>query len=649
MAQENLFEGILRSLHRHRGAAVMIVGATLLVTALVSRFYPTLYESRTLLRVMASELGRGDSPAAVMNGILSQKAVATEVLRTCGLDLGSEPRYTPFCLEDAGQGLVSLTVRDSNPARLPELGDAVIRTLSERFLGYSGETGEFEIEMLEKKKGILREKLDTARKAVLDASRVPLFQNDAMAIEEEMQVIGTRLQDDKKRLLTLPRIRVIPSSATEDALAETRDALAAARSELKQLLETYREKHPKVIAAQERITNLQARQRRLSSQRDRKEANPEFETLQQEIARSEARLEELKNKWLEANRTPALQAAGGAAGEPAPVIEARIKSLEGLYSETLMRLEELQIRKSSAVGRIQVLRKDIDAPRPIGLSLFQRELVAILSGALLAVFLLYTPAPMKAELIGTPAQMLQTMLPAPGGQVTEPGRLLEMSPLSAARLALPVPDSIQHASYDERLIVLNEPNSRRLEPYKALVSNLQIALSESGTRIIHVCSSRSGMGRSTLTANLAILFAQAGYSTILIDANLRRPVLHRVFDTDNTHGLGTALFGHPSSNLVKQTMIKNLGLITAGPIPPSPAELLGSVSMIELLETLKRRVELVLIDTPALLEYPDAGILAGQAGGVIFLHRDGEPEADLKASREFLKNIRANILGYVTT
>jgi len=117
MAQENLFEGILRSLHRHRGAAVMIVGATLLVTALVSRFYPTLYESNTLLRVMASELGRGDSPAAVMNGILSQKAVATEVLRTCGLDLGAEPRYTPFTLEDAGQGLVRLTVRDPHPAR----------------------------------------------------------------------------------------------------------------------------------------------------------------------------------------------------------------------------------------------------------------------------------------------------------------------------------------------------------------------------------------------------------------------------------------------------------------------------------------------------------------------------------------------------
>ncbi|HNW36494.1 MAG TPA: CpsD/CapB family tyrosine-protein kinase, partial [Candidatus Ozemobacteraceae bacterium] len=177
----------------------------------------------------------------------------------------------------------------------------------------------------------------------------------------------------------------------------------------------------------------------------------------------------------------------------------------------------------------------------------------------------------------------------------------------------------------------------------------QIALAETGTRIVQVCSSRSGMGRSTLVANLAILFAQSNYSVVLVDANFRHPVLHRVFDTDNHNGLSTALCGQPAANIVKPTMMKNLGLITAGPTPPHPVELIGSVSMIELLETLKRRVELVIIDTPALLEYPDAGILAEQSGGVVFLHREGEPEADLKASQDFLKNIRATVLGYVTT
>jgi len=90
-------------------------------------------------------------------------------------------------------------------------------------------------------------------------------------------------------------------------------------------------------------------------------------------------------------------------------------------------------------------------------------------------------------------------------------------------------------------------------------------------------------------------------------------------------------------------------VLTSGPLPPSSAELLGSVAMIELLDTLKRRVELVLIDTPALLDYPDAGILASHAGGIVFLHREGEPETDICASKDFLTNIRAKVLGFVKT
>ncbi|HNW35918.1 MAG TPA: hypothetical protein PKM25_13350, partial [Candidatus Ozemobacteraceae bacterium] len=470
MAQENLFEGILRSLDRHRGAAVSIIAATLLITALVSRVFPTLYESQSLLRVMTSELHQGDSPAAAMNGIMSQKIVVSEVLRTCGLDLGTEPRYSPFTLEDAGQGLVRLIVRDPNPTRLPELGDAVIKTLSERFLGYSNETTVFEIEMLEKKKSVLREKLDEARRASTEISGSHLLQNDAFALDEEIQLVGTKIQEDKKRLQTLPRIRVVPSSSTENSIADIRDSLAAARADLKRLLETYREKHPKIIAANSLISALQARQRRLSAQRDRKESNPEFEELQQEISKNESKLEELKNRWIEANHTPSTAFSGSNFAETASIAATRIKSLEGLYNEVLMRLEEYQITQSTAVGRIQVLRKDLDTPRPVGLSLFQRELAAMLSGALLAVFLLYTPAPMKAEIVGAPPQMFAAALPAPGGQSPAPARLIEMNQLSSARLALPVPDSVQHASYDERLIVLNEPDSKRLEPYKALAS-----------------------------------------------------------------------------------------------------------------------------------------------------------------------------------
>ncbi|RCK79983.1 MAG: Tyrosine-protein kinase EpsD [Candidatus Ozemobacter sibiricus] len=647
MAQESLFEGILRSLGRNRTQAFFIIAGTVLLTTLITHHFPPVFESTALLRILASDQEGATSLAASMNGILSQKQTLQDICRACGLDPASTFGQEPFTLEDAGSGLVRLTVRHSDPEVLPELSATIIKSLSDKFLKFAGESGELEMQALERKKALLEEKLEANRQEIaqLEGRATAINHPDAAPLEEEIQQLEARLEQQRKHLQSLPRIKVVSSRELTRSYTDTSNALSEARNHLFDLLKTYREKHPKVIEATSLIDRLERKLKGFSQVRDREELNPEFLQTQRRIEEGEARLRALRDKL---QTLAAANLGSQAAGAELEALRSRRQSLEGLYKEVLMKLEDLTLKQTTRMGQIQVLKKDRGEPRPAGLSYIQRQILAFVGGTLLAIFLLYSPAPMKAEIVSVSGPVL--MAGTAGGPALEPVQaLLQLPALNPVRLALPEPDPVRIKPHDDRLLVLNDPDSPRLEPYKALCSNLQIALSDSGTRIILICSARAGMGRTTLAANLGVLFAQAGYSVVLVDANLRKPSLHRVFDASNHQGLSTALCGGEGLSLVQPTMVKHLGLLPSGPLPPSPAELLGSVAMIDLLDQLKRRVELVLIDTPGLLDYPDAGILASQAGGVVLLHREGEPEADICASRDFLKSIRAKVLGYVNS
>ncbi len=647
MAQETLIEGIFRSLNRSRGQVFTLLLVALAATAYLNHAFPTVYESQALLRVLTTERDSHVSLAASMNGILSQRAILNDALTACGIDLSGKPGAELFSFEDNGPGLVLMRVRNSDPDLLPVMGDSFIRTLSQKFLSYSSDSQSFEIEALEKKRLALQEKIRDTRRDLESSQAI-----DCLGITigghvspEEVRALETKISEDEVKLRKIPAVKVVAAKETSKSFTETLLQLSEARANLLELLKTYREKHPKVVGANDLIDRLEQRLKSTPRRKDTQISNPEYETLKSEIERNQARLTEMKILALQ----PRPEASEATPAQDPETLKTRLSTLEGLYADCLKNLEDVKLRQSSADGRIQVLKKDREPPQAIGLTWVQRQGLGLLCGALLSVLLLYSPAPTKTEIVSMSAPIL--MNPGPALPALDYHPILQVPALAHSRLALPEPDaeSVCVTQYDERLIALNEPDSKKLEPYRTLRSNLQIAFSETGARILIVASSRTGMGRTTLIANLGVLFAQAGYSVVLVDANFRRPVLHRLFDLENHQGLSNVLCGRGSINLVQATSVKNLGVLTSGPVPQNPSELLGSVSMIELLESLKRRVEIVMIDTPALLDYPDAGILASNAGGIVFLNRTDEPEKDIASSRDFLRNIRARILGYVTT
>lgn len=652
MVQESLIEGIIRSLKKNAGWATIIVGLAVFASFILNRYIPTVYQSESLLRVMTTENTSEISLAATMQGVLSQRKVIDEIAKKSGLLETDIRKEDAIAFKDSGPGLVTLAVRHENPVLLKELGNAVIQVLSEHFLGYSSEAQEFAVKALQNKLQHLEANISELRHELVQASIKATTKVDeqTVSLESSINQLEEKIDLNGRRLQTTPEeVFYYIEEETAD-YQRFNDELRDQRNQLAELFKNYKEKHPRVIACKNRIKDLEKKLAGARTRTKMKKSNPEYLALTEEINIDREKLATLKTRLNEERETLAAEAAI-AAGNP-ETIAMRIATLEELHRKAILELEESKITRSTTAGRINVLKKDARPPTSVGFSSLQRDCLAVASGVLMAIFLLYSPAPMKAELIGVSGNVLASSVQPPNHLMltAEPVEIiLEAPSLTCTPLALPEPDDEEETTtrYDERLVALNDPGSPTLNPFKNLVSNLQVCMSESQTRIILVGSARSGAGRSTMLANTAILLAQSGYSVLMIDANFRSPSLHRMFDLNNTCGLADLLQGKKMRDALQTTDVPNLSLICAGIAPKTPADVLGSPEMIDLLTDLKRRVEIILIDTPALLEYPETGILAGQIGAMVFLHREGEPEEDLRASRKLLNNVRARILGYV--
>jgi capsular exopolysaccharide synthesis family protein len=156
-------------------------------------------------------------------------------------------------------------------------------------------------------------------------------------------------------------------------------------------------------------------------------------------------------------------------------------------------------------------------------------------------------------------------------------------------------------------------------------------------------------GKSTVSANLAIAFAQAGQKTLILDADLRRPRVHELFGLDRDIGLTTLLVGEASmEEVIRETGIDNLYAITCGPIPPNPAELLESERMREVLEELKQKFDIIILDSPLVMGMADAVILSSICDGTLIVARyNSTSRSAFNQARKLLENVKANILGAI--
>jgi capsular exopolysaccharide synthesis family protein len=196
------------------------------------------------------------------------------------------------------------------------------------------------------------------------------------------------------------------------------------------------------------------------------------------------------------------------------------------------------------------------------------------------------------------------------------------------------------------LITESEPKSAAAEAYRTLRTNIQFAGVDQPCRTMVFTSAGPGEGKTTSVANFGVVVAESGARVCLIDSDLRRPALHKLFGLDNSLGLTDALVDNlPLSEVAQPTKTPSLSVVTSGALPPNPAELVGSKRMTNLLQA-ESDFDLILCDSPPVISVSDGIALAAQCDGVVLVIRAGMLAHDaVRRAVEHIESVKGRILG----
>lgn len=289
-------------------------------------------------------------------------------------------------------------------------------------------------------------------------------------------------------------------------------------------------------------------------------------------------------------------------------LQSALKRYEATYNSLLNNLAELRLTEAQSTDNV-VLATPAQPPKnPVRPRVLFNTLLAAIVGAMLAVGVAFLIEYLD-DTVKTPDDV----------------RAVSNLPTLAAVVRLDA------ETPQQRLVALTAPRSPEAEAYRVLRTNLRFSSLDKPLGTLVVTSAGPGEGKSTTAANLAIVFAQAGSRVLLVDADLRRPSIHKLLQVPNNIGLTTALMklGNRPEEFVQATALQNLSVLTSGPIPPNPAELLGSARMRDLLAQLHERYDLIVIDSPPVLAVADATILSNQVDGTLLVASAGETRFEM--------------------
>ena len=313
-------------------------------------------------------------------------------------------------------------------------------------------------------------------------------------------------------------------------------------------------------------------------------------------------------------------------------MQAETARLNSLYDAVVERLREVNLIRDYG----GFMTKVISPPEPPPGSAWPRLPISAGLGLMLGICL--------GSVLAMLAESTDTTFRSPDDLCSE----LDLPILAHTRVAKSLKSRrLSSAS----LVTFNNPNSMEAEAYRGLRASVFLSSMSENLRALVVTSPVQGDGKTTTSTNLAVACAQSGRKTLIIDCDMRRPRVATVFDASNDAGLSTVLSGESKlMDSIQSTEIQNLDLLTSGPIPKNPAELLGSEDFELLLDVLRKKYDKIILDTPPLLPVSDPRLVAARADGVIMAIRVQKNGRDLGIrAKELLESAGAKTLGLVVT
>ncbi|HVY55261.1 MAG TPA: polysaccharide biosynthesis tyrosine autokinase, partial [Thermodesulfobacteriota bacterium] len=314
------------------------------------------------------------------------------------------------------------------------------------------------------------------------------------------------------------------------------------------------------------------------------------------------------------------------------ILEREVETNKSIYQNLLQRVKETEVTSGIKATNIQIVDYAATPLLPYSPNIPLNLLIAVFVGLTAGVFLAFVTEHFDKTIKDEDELKKMFSIPFLGGVPLMGGQENESA-------------QIEKLSHTNPMSVISES-------FRVIRTSVLFASPDHRPRSIVVTSSQPLEGKTTCTSNLAISFSQSGLRVVLVDADMRRPRLSRIYRNggiSNGAGLSTYLIGkYPIEEIIKGTEIDNLSVIMSGPMPPNPSELLGSERMRELIQALEQQYDVVLFDAPPILGFADSQLLARSVDGVVIITSTGITQRKtLQLSIEELRKVHGKIIGAV--
>jgi capsular exopolysaccharide synthesis family protein len=337
------------------------------------------------------------------------------------------------------------------------------------------------------------------------------------------------------------------------------------------------------------------------------------------------------------------------------ILKSEVDTAQSMYKDFLQKTKQADLQLAEQHNNLRIIEPADIPSSAIGPMRFRTILigflVSLIAGMGLAFFLEYLDNTVKSvEDIGRIAQ-LPTLAVIPSiTTVSQRALAAKKKPRQAlAGINTTLGPKIENEAGKLTKLVTLDQLSSVVEAYRMLRTSVLLSAAGRPPKTILFTSGQPGEGKTTTAINTAISLSQLGASVLLIDADLRRPTVHRVFKMNQTHGLSTYLSRQVDIDpLIHKLWVPNLSVLPCGPIPPNPAELISSERMKEVLRILSEKYDHILIDSPPLINVTDPVILSTMVDGVILVVQAGRSTRDIvRRARHELSSVGAKIFGVV--